>query len=282
MNKYAKKVISSFTESHPCPDNFIGVIEMKNHKIQGCLHFNSIQRKSFVDFLHEEEQIRQIVEKAHEIGNENLVIILESPHTSEYSECLQCPNYKCSIRSNFIAPALGSTGIMLQRYLINILQEKEYLSSNKKYNVILMNSIQYQCSKGRDVNLFRDINWCKLWFRGGMKDDFICRLKTYNPSIVINACTIGGHYKNSDYTGKKPNSKFLETLFKKIESLDENKYKKILESAKGKHCLGFSLRGYVQVAIDEAIPSGSCKKFYAVGHPSSWFNFRYRNILPIN
>ena len=81
-----------------------------------------------------------------------IVIILESPHTKEFA------NEKQPITS----PAMGITGTMLQIYFSYSFFEqrlgKEYLQED--YRVILMNSIQYQCSLGEeDTHIYRDHVW---------------------------------------------------------------------------------------------------------------------------
>ena len=77
-----------------------------------------------------------------------IVIILESPHISEFSTKREDDFFDDKILAN---PALGKTGNNLQKYFThNNLIEKSIhdLHKYKKYKVILMNSIQYQCSLG--------------------------------------------------------------------------------------------------------------------------------------
>jgi len=62
-----------------------------------------------------------------------IVIVLESPHTKEYAD------------ENFINPALGKTGENLQNYFEKVLKK---VVKKSTYRIILMNSIQFQCSCG--------------------------------------------------------------------------------------------------------------------------------------
>ena len=111
-------------------------------------------------------------------NGKTIVIVLESPHKDEFKD------------SNFISPALGTTGRMLQTYFtdenLNKLLGKEYLCNN--YRVILMNSIQYQCSLGAPTEKYCDCIWFTTWYNEG-KDSFTNRIKSYDPDIIINLST---------------------------------------------------------------------------------------------
>lgn len=122
-----------------------------------------------------------------------IVIILESPHKSEFIRKNSASDFFDSeIHSS---PALGVTGSNLQKYFTD-----EYLRSvipnlPQKYRVILMNSIQYQCSLGLSPNKCRDHMWLSLWFgsNGIIQDSFVTRLQSYNPDYIFNLCTVGNH-----------------------------------------------------------------------------------------
>lgn len=120
--------------------------------------------------------------------HKTIVIILESPHADEY-------NNSC-----FINPALGKTGENLQNYfekLINALAISEHDLNNGQYRIILMESIQYQCSLGiKPLNKnIRDLVFSKIWNlqnKNGefpTKIDFISRLASYMPDVILNLCT---------------------------------------------------------------------------------------------
>ena len=122
FNDYAKKLdnLENFKNFNTscCPD----IIAGKN----GEFWFSKEERDNRKDFL--------------DITDEDIptiVVVLESPHKDEFNN-QNFPNGN---------PALGKTGEMLQKYFENILRKNiSYLPDN--YRVILMNSIQFQCSLG--------------------------------------------------------------------------------------------------------------------------------------
>lgn len=116
----------------------------------------------------------------------SIVVILESPHKSEYSFKANVPN-----------PALGSTGTKLQTHIKNminnVLSKHNSNIKNGKYRIILMNSIRFQCSLGlsplkKDV---RDKVFFEIWKLNDIRSDFEKRLESYNPKFIFNLCTLG-------------------------------------------------------------------------------------------
>ena len=122
---------------------------------------------------------------------ENFVIlILESPHQSEYSPSLTKP-----------LPAQGKTGIKICNYLIDVLNnsngknKRNVIGVNGSYKLALIESVNYQCSEGINIGdgKIRDNNWLKYYYRNGSinlvkkLDYFISN--SNNNVIVINACT---------------------------------------------------------------------------------------------
>ena len=88
-------------------------------------------------------------------------------------------------------PAAGTIG----RNIRNLFNEAIGLKNHLKdgyYELILMNTIQYQCSLGFDTKDCRDKIFIKCWNDFG-KSDLENRLKSLFNSgdIVINACTAG-------------------------------------------------------------------------------------------
>lgn len=130
-----------------------------------------------------------------------IVIILESPHANEYKN------------SCFINPALWTTGEKLQNYFEKLIKKLDLNSG--QYRIILMESIQYQCSLGiqpLDENI-RDLVFSEIWNLKEIKEDFSNRLFSYHPDIILNLCTKGKNKKelrelvqdfiNSLYKNKK-------------------------------------------------------------------------------
>ncbi|WP_294396970.1 hypothetical protein [uncultured Clostridium sp.] len=133
--------------------------------------------------------------------NKNIVLLLESPHRSEYRDI------KIYDRLVPIGPAQGGNltdaGGAIKAYIheaINYVIAKNSLSlNNGDYNLIIINPIQFQTSlgslynKGLNRNL-RNKVWKKIWKiidskKCIVQEDFICRLNSYNPDLIINACT---------------------------------------------------------------------------------------------
>lgn len=224
-----------------CPDNFIGTIENMKPK----LNFSISTRKEFTK--------RNSIDDIINNGYKNIVMILESPHINEYKYA----------NENFIAPAIGKTGELLKKWFYKCI--KKHLSPNKKYNVILMNAIQYQCSLGEDTIIYRDKLWCNLWFNYNKKDDFIKRLKHYNPDIIINACTIGMHIVPETNKKQKPNLKYIRGIIKELPRYNAiiEKFKKVKIKNK------YSLKGYVAFEITNINFEKDVKLLYS-SHPSSW------------
>ena len=164
MSLYAKglKVNSDF-EERKCNDILVG------EYCDGLLtcYFDKKSR-----ILHQHE-----LDIAKEYEGKTIVIVLESPHICEYDD-------------DFVSPALGVTGNNLGKWFSDILTT---VPLEGKYRIILMNSIQYQCSLGRNTKQYRDAMWLKLWFKERLKENFKKRLHSYSPDIIFNLCTCGGH-----------------------------------------------------------------------------------------
>jgi len=109
-----------------------------------------------------------------------IILILESPHIKEFE--------------GEHGPAKGKTGDNIAGKLAEKLNGVSDLKG--KYQLILMNAIQHQCSLGFPTKYFRDVVFLNLWRKGGGKTEFINRMNKLNiesNDIVINACTKGGH-----------------------------------------------------------------------------------------
>lgn len=125
-------------------------------------------------------------------SNENIksiIIILESPHQYEYNDKFE-PK----------APAQGKTGEGIEFYIeliiYHLIKREGITLDDDKYNVIICNPVQYQASlyhlhnnsiEGKYKTLRNNV-WKKL-FDDETKKDFIDRVKSYKPKLIINACT---------------------------------------------------------------------------------------------
>ena len=124
-----------------------------------------------------------------------IILVLESPHTNEFGD-------------NKIAPAQGTSGRNIEKYLPYIFSVQQF----NGYYVAIVNSIQYQCSLGRNLNrgnnrkekndLFNFLFNLHLVNARLYRDSLvnrvrsICNLKT---DIIVNCCTQG----NRPYQGEK-------------------------------------------------------------------------------
>ncbi|MDY0278396.1 MAG: hypothetical protein RBQ97_09980 [Acholeplasma sp.] len=161
-----------------CCDNFIGHIEYNNCSIpEFDLWFSEDKRLdniSEVKVDHKEYKYSKETEK--------IVIILESPHKDEYKVLLPDP-----------LPAIGGTGRKLHSFFPEVFLKSgldNLIGFEKaKYEVILMNIIQYQCSLGASTKLYRDRVFKELWKNKFVYDSFENRLKQYNPRIIMNLST---------------------------------------------------------------------------------------------
>ena len=202
--------------------------------------------------------------------NDRIVIILESPHKDEYSK-------------QITAPAMGTTGENINKYLLDILNKKigNPQGDKKEYDVILMNAIQYQTSLGIDTEYFRDRVWLTLWNKGVARDEFIRKLEDYKPDIIFNFCTNGSHKKDLIYIlDKKKNSnmtyQYIDSLNLNIERKDDNNLyigEKVVYKVTPKDSTNvYLLKGFVQTAIEESNLSSGNVKIFKGPHPSSWIS----------
>ena len=117
-----------------------------------------------------------------------ILIVLESPHFDEYD----------TITHQAKGPAVGSTGKLFEQHFLSIINcNKNIINLNRDltYDIIFVNSVQYQASQGMKPlkPLNRDKNWLSFWYKG-FNTDLCKRICTYDrKTIVINMCTYGQH-----------------------------------------------------------------------------------------
>lgn len=111
-----------------------------------------------------------------------------------------------------------------------------------------MNAIQYQCSLGVETNYYRDENFINIWNNLNIKNDFVARLKKYNPIITILACTRGD---------KKRSFNKINTAEEEIDYLEKDK------DFKNK----MTIRNMV---INRVFENKKIQEVYKMDHPSSW------------
>lgn len=130
------------------------------------------------------------------IGTKIILLVLESPHTSEYED-----KPKSSNELKPKAPAQGKNpgdaGGAIEQYLYIILRQTNL--ANGFYSLVISNPIPYQCSLGCIVNRLnkniRDAVWEAIWKTKDVdnnyviQENFIARYATYQPVCTINCCT---------------------------------------------------------------------------------------------
>lgn len=126
----------------------------------------------------------------------SIVLVLESPHKDELC---------------YYHPAAGTTGENINDYFLKLLTDllafstnsdsidlrSNFLIKDNTYRLIIANPIQYQCSLGLENSKYKKKIFKKCWESEAFKADFIARLKSYRPALIINCCT-GGEKNNLD------------------------------------------------------------------------------------
>lgn len=119
------------------------------------------------------------------------LIIIESPHKDEYTK---------DSRFLPIGPAQGTTGLKIEHYFEELFNKNIYDKFDKSelsdiYNIIICNPVQFQTSlyevHKQPLTKFPTVrnNMWKALYSNSAENHFLERLKSYNPSIIINACT---------------------------------------------------------------------------------------------
>lgn len=130
-------------------------------------------------------------------GDDTLVVVVESPHRSEY--------YNDDLSSPIAAAQgdnSGDTGYGIHHHLAEIVNKiaDDVTNMGDVYRVIIANPIRWQTSLSSlhqnspwnsPWTELRDAVCSALWNLAAVRCDFLTRLCKYNPSIVVNACTGG-------------------------------------------------------------------------------------------
>lgn len=130
------------------------------------------------------------------IGTKIILLVLESPHTSEYEDKPQSSN-ELKPKAPAQGKDPGDAGGAIEKYLKIVLRQANL--ANGFYSLVISNPIPYQCSLdcivGEALNKnIRDAVWQAIWktMNGEnhvIQDNFIARYATYQPVCTINCCT---------------------------------------------------------------------------------------------
>jgi|GEM_PF-3399197 len=167
-------------------DEFIGIVYRKNGKI----HFR--YRRDFQDLFVPATEYRRFTEGKHYDGV--ILWIIESPHKWEFK--IDIPLFPSGRHH---ARPLNNPAT--QRFVRPIYEEKinhfleDRVEEGQVFLVLLVNSVQYQCSLGEKTSIHRDRSFVGNWLRGG-REDFLKRVESYNGDIYINSCTKGSINRN--------------------------------------------------------------------------------------
>ena len=117
----------------------------------------------------------------------HVVVLLESPHRDEYGG-------KGTAMNQPIAPAMGKTGQRMDEYLGALFRA----IGAPVCEVVISNPIQFQASlyvvhknkigSSRKRHLTNTV-WEALWNVKQIRSDFLRRIRSYRPCLVVNACT---------------------------------------------------------------------------------------------
>ena len=166
--------------TNPCRDMFAG--QLSNG--QYIANNQRYQNPDAYAIDYNSSSISYNLNNPNRFQNNILVCILESPHRDEY---LINPN------ANWGYAAMGQAGKWFDKKFYNKLSQNHSNIAIGTYDVVLLNSVQFQCSKGlRPLNgTVRDKNWNCMINNNQVYGDLLKRIRMLHPQYVINLCTKG-------------------------------------------------------------------------------------------
>jgi hypothetical protein len=182
INAYCTgEYLDIFQNKHRVPDVWRYIVDVSHADIEVISVDKTVQSSDFNDRP-----------AADAVGTKIILLILESPHKSEYK------HDKKSFTLKPKAPAQGYTGRNIEGFISDILKKISDLPIGS-YNLIISNPIPYLCSLGIFIDKLntkvRDNVWNAIWniINGKgeyvIREEFIARCKHYQPEYIINCCT---------------------------------------------------------------------------------------------
>lgn len=169
-----------------CPDQWVGTVRFENERLRCILNDGEPSDR----FL-----FRRPTSDLSASGPRRLLMILESPHVSEFSGS-----------EGAIGPAAGATGQSIRSLLghVAILGTEKLIArpGGEDLALVLINAIQHQTSLGHATRHFRDEVFGKAWKSGRIgRRRFLSRMeelwRPVSRDIVLNCCTGGERRKAS-------------------------------------------------------------------------------------
>ena len=184
-NKEKLDEISRYSFPH-CPDQLVASLEKDPlGKIQW-VGKKSLKTKVSASSKCELFERRDINKKFYP-ENDILLLLIESPHKHEFNG--EVAN----------GPAFGAAGTRINNYLAGILEKGEIELDKSRYDLLLVNIIQYACSLGQDLKLIKNKMLKDSWNsdKNDFKNDFKNRLTKILQTakanqknvLIINCCT---------------------------------------------------------------------------------------------
>lgn len=212
--------LENYTEGgalKPSPDQYVGKLIINNNKAI----LEPYERDSIIY-----NNMEYSYESKETYLDQNVLIILESPHRFEYDD-----------NNNPVGLAMGKTGENLFSLFTSALKESKMFMKDGAYNVILTNAIQYQTSCGLNPidRKLRDKNWLDIYDNYGGEEDFRKRIYTIKPRYTFNLCTGG---RNPEGLRAKVTASLIKFKLKKGKHFTE-----------GNHPASWDLRGDTRNAI---------------------------------
>lgn len=167
--------LNIFTTSHRVPDVWRYTISSAG----GVIRLHNIERSDAMPDSNYDD--RPAIDA---IGTRVVQLVLESPHTSEYT-------YDLVPKGPAQGKGRGGAGGAIEKYLHLVLKKIELPEGC--FSILITNPIPYMCSLGRFLDKLnarvRDGVWERIWALPSFPMNFVSRTAMYQPEYLINCCT---------------------------------------------------------------------------------------------